>query len=138
MHALIEQRLPAIAELCRHHGVRRLEIFGSGARAVDFDPQRSDFDLLVQFYTRVGAPGLRDFFDLQEELTALLVHDLKNPLAAILANSDFLLGREERPDEREALADVHSSAESMLRMVTNLLDIRRSEEGALALRPDDQ
>ena len=38
----------AVAELCRRFGVRRLDIFGSAVRE-DFDPARSDVDLLVTF-----------------------------------------------------------------------------------------
>ena len=38
----------AVAELCRRYRVLRLDIFGSAVRA-DFDPGRSDVDLLVTF-----------------------------------------------------------------------------------------
>jgi hypothetical protein len=37
-----------IAELCRKHHVRRLAIFGSAVRD-DFDPARSDVDVLIEF-----------------------------------------------------------------------------------------
>jgi len=86
MHRLIEQRRGDIAELCRRYGVRRLEIFGSGARAVDFDPQRSDVDFLVQFDTRDGAPGLREFFDLRDELTTLLGRPVDLVMAGSVSN----------------------------------------------------
>lgn len=45
---IVEQNLPAIAELCRRFGVRRLDLFGSAAMG-RFDPQRSDLDFLVEF-----------------------------------------------------------------------------------------
>jgi len=38
----------AVAELCRRFQVLRLDIFGSAVRA-DFDPARSDVDLVVTF-----------------------------------------------------------------------------------------
>jgi uncharacterized protein len=41
----------ALADTCREFGVRRLLLFGSALRD-DFDPDRSDVDLLVEF-----APG---------------------------------------------------------------------------------
>jgi signal transduction histidine kinase len=70
----------------------------------------------------------------KEELSALLVHDLKNPLASILANGDFV---SEDPSLAEPLAeamrDLLTSATTMHRMVVNLLDISRSEEGILVL-----
>jgi signal transduction histidine kinase len=71
----------------------------------------------------------------KEELINLVVHDLKNPIASILANAHFLV-REPNlsEDAREASRDIHEAADSMQRMVLNLLDISRSEEGALVPR----
>jgi uncharacterized protein with HEPN domain/predicted nucleotidyltransferase len=45
---LIEAKLPALRELCREFGVRRLDLFGSAATG-RFDPGRSDLDFLVEF-----------------------------------------------------------------------------------------
>ncbi|HET9484243.1 MAG TPA: hybrid sensor histidine kinase/response regulator [Xanthomonadales bacterium] len=67
----------------------------------------------------------------KSELTQLIVHDLKNPLAAILSNAQFI-STETAGDEREAARDIVDSARAMLRMVMNLLDIGRSEDGVLA------
>ncbi len=67
MIALIEQKRNAIAELCRRHNVRRLDLFGSAARG-DFEQNRSDFDFIVQF-TRTGYAGYADaFLDFAEAL----------------------------------------------------------------------
>ena len=38
----------AVASLCRKHGVAKLSVFGSVLRS-DFDADRSDIDLLVDF-----------------------------------------------------------------------------------------
>jgi len=71
----------------------------------------------------------------KEELSALVVHDLKNPLTAILANARYLAGQEYlEEDDRAALRDVLGAAQSMHRMVMNLLDISRSEDGTLVPR----
>lgn len=43
----------AIADVCRKHGVGRLELFGSVLRD-DFEPNRSDVDVLVEYL-----PGTR-------------------------------------------------------------------------------
>lgn len=37
-----------IAEFCRAHGIRKLSLFGSVVHD-DFDPKRSDVDVLVEF-----------------------------------------------------------------------------------------
>lgn len=71
MHPLIEQKRSDIARLCRNHKVRRLEVFGSAARAIDFDPERSDADFLVEFEPDAN-PILDTFFALKDGLEALL------------------------------------------------------------------
>lgn len=70
MHKLISVKAREVAELCRRHGVLRLDVFGSAARERDFDPSRSDIDLLVEF----PPPGLawEPFLDLRDDLQALL------------------------------------------------------------------
>jgi len=72
MHASIEQRRDEIAALCRRHGVRRLEVFGSAARGTDFDPETSDADFLVSFERPSGADWFKQDLDLAEALTGLL------------------------------------------------------------------
>ena len=39
MHPLIAELRSEIAEICRRFGVRRLALFGSAARLVDFEPE---------------------------------------------------------------------------------------------------
>jgi signal transduction histidine kinase len=69
------------------------------------------------------------------ELATLIVHDLKNPLSSILSNVEYLNANAQIPErERESLADVLRASRSMFRMVMNLLDISRSEDGALVPR----
>jgi uncharacterized protein len=60
-----------IAELCRRHGVARLEVFGSAARDADFDPATSDADVLVTF-TAAAGNDLGTYLDLKEALETLL------------------------------------------------------------------
>jgi uncharacterized protein len=48
MLPLIERNQPAIAELCKQHGVDRLYVFGSVLRP-DYRPGLSDLDFLVDF-----------------------------------------------------------------------------------------
>lgn len=73
----------------------------------------------------------------KDELLAFVVHDLKNPLSAMLSNAQFL--RETEGLESfvyDTIHDIQSSAQSMQRMVMNLLDIGRSENGVLKPRPN--
>ena len=72
MQAEIEEKRESFAALCRRYGVARLEVFGSAARGIDFDPKRSDFDFLVEFDQRSDVPPLKQFFGFAEALEQLL------------------------------------------------------------------
>jgi predicted nucleotidyltransferase len=69
MHPLIENNREAIGVLCRRHGVRRLELFGSILRE-DFDAARSDVDILVEFDPAV-AGSFANYLELKESLQGL-------------------------------------------------------------------
>ena len=71
MIGLLDGKREAIAKVCARYGVARLEAFGSALRE-DFNLEKSDVDLLVEFgpmepYARVDA-----YFGMREELRALL------------------------------------------------------------------
>lgn len=72
MHPLIESRRAELAELCRRFGVRRLEVFGSAARAEDFDEARSDVDFLVELPDPKLVNPLDSYFGLKEALESTL------------------------------------------------------------------
>ena len=67
---VIRQNLDPIAEICRRHGVKRLELFGSAARD-DFDPARSDVDFLVEFISNDWKQAADHWFGLIEDLQRL-------------------------------------------------------------------
>lgn len=67
----IEEHRTELAELCRRHHVLRLSLFGSATRD-DFDPQRSDFDFLVDFETLPPGEHADSYFGLLEDLESLL------------------------------------------------------------------
>ena len=71
MHPAITQHRAGISAICQRYRIHRLEVFGSAARADDFDPEHSDADFLVEFAPDV-APGLGTFFGAKAALEALL------------------------------------------------------------------
>ena len=60
-----------IARFCRERGIRRLSLFGSVLRA-DFDPRRSDVDVLAEFEPGVLKRVGFDYFGYGEELAAII------------------------------------------------------------------
>jgi predicted nucleotidyltransferase len=65
----IELDYDRVAAFCRQRGIRKLSLFGSVLRD-DFDPNRSDIDVLVEFLPGVR-PGLK-FFGYGDELAEIL------------------------------------------------------------------
>lgn len=70
----------------------------------------------------------------RDQLTQMVVHDLKNPLSAIQANLSILDMTRLTEEQHEIIEDTSTSTMQMLHLVTDLLDIARLEEGRLELR----
>lgn len=68
----------------------------------------------------------------REQLIAFLVHDLKNPVHAIKLSSE-LIGRDHGASPRSltAAVNIKSDSEALLRMIMNLLDLSKADEGRL-------
>ena len=95
MHEEIARHGDRIAEICRSHGVARLETFGSAARGTGFDPAASDVDFLVEYESRDDGMFYQRHFRLQDELAAALGREVD--LVSAL------------PDDRHLLASVNES-----------------------------
>ena len=83
----------------------------------------------------------REIEETREQLTEMIVHDLRSPLTAIL-NSLSLLRRDmegQAPSSiaQQAFAVSDRSVNQMLGLVNSLLDISRLESGKLKILPED-
>lgn len=67
MHPVIAQHRTDISAICQRYQIRRLEVFGSAARADNFDAKRSDADFFVAFTPETPAV-LNRFFGIKSEL----------------------------------------------------------------------
>jgi signal transduction histidine kinase len=68
----------------------------------------------------------------KERLTSFVVHDLKNPVNAIDLHAQILCrAKDLAPDLLESATSIRSETRHLMRLITNLLDISRSEEGQL-------
>lgn len=111
--------------LIRIRSLLRIRRLSDELRA-NYDVIRSQRDALLEAHRQ------------KEELTALIIHDLKNPLTSILSNAQFVArSAGMTAPERESQIDVLRSSQAMLRMVMNLLDVSRSDDGALVAHMAD-
>lgn len=69
----------------------------------------------------------------KERLTSFVVHDLKNPVMAMDLQAQLLLRNREIPQSVRSSAErIREDARALLRLIMNLLDIAKGEEGQLA------
>jgi signal transduction histidine kinase len=73
----------------------------------------------------------------REELVQMLVHDLRNPLSSLVMGLDMLRTAESVEEVRETLDGAQQGAQSLLRMVNDILDISKSKAGRLSLDLSD-
>ncbi len=72
----------------------------------------------------------------KELLMAFVIHDLKNPIGSIdLLAQALVRDRELHQDARDTAAAIRGSTRQLMRLIHNLLDISKSEEGKLAPKP---
>ncbi len=70
MIPLIAQHTDELAELCRRHHVKRLEVFGSAAVG-DFNPEKSDIDFLVDYHLLPPGKHADAYFGLFNDLQSI-------------------------------------------------------------------
>ena len=98
MSPLVAGHKTEVAEVCRRFHVARLEVFGSAARATDFDPERSDVDLIVSYDPDNYPSGLWVFFDLRDALARVLGRKVDLAMAGAVRNP-YVRARMERDKE---------------------------------------
>jgi signal transduction histidine kinase len=71
----------------------------------------------------------------KERLSSFVVHDLKNPVNSLDLHAQLLLRQPDLPPRaRDSVLHIRAEARSLLRLILNLLDISKSEEGRLTPR----
>jgi predicted nucleotidyltransferase len=92
----------ALEAACRRYHVRRLDVFGSAATGVGFEPGRSDLDLLVEFEQLQPVDHANAWFGLREALEALSGMQIDLITQSALKNPYF---RERVEAERRTVFD---------------------------------
>lgn len=77
---------------------------------------------------------LEKLHKLKKDLTDMIVHDLRTPLTGILGNIELAMMRHpENEDIQKSLSQSEHSCDLLLKMINELLDISRMEEGRMQL-----
>ena len=88
MNAAITSHRAELERLCRRHGVRRLELFGSAASGHERAGE-SDLDFLVEFEPLGGGAYADAYFGMLESLEALFVRPVDLVVASAIKNPYF-------------------------------------------------
>jgi signal transduction histidine kinase len=80
--------------------------------------------------------SLRDEERLKDRLTHMLVHDLKNPIGAVMGAIDFVRADATKflpVQHRQLIEMAFEESQHLLHMATNILDVRKMRDGKLNL-----
>src|SRR3954468_11436298 len=120
---------------------------GYEAGAVDFlhkpiDPQvlTSKVDVFVQLHAQKRRLSeqleqLQQALRMNEVFVAVLGHDLRNPLSAVITGAELVTQLSEDDRVRKVAARIRSSGDRMARMIEQLLDVARIRSGRLEMKP---
>ena len=120
---------------------------GYEAGAVDFlhkpiDPHvlRSKVDVFVELHVQrrrasLQVEQLEQALRMNEMFVAVLSHDLRNPLSAVMNGANLIPMLTQDEKVCKTAARIKSSGTRMARMVEQLLDIARVRGGRLAMKP---
>jgi len=103
MITLIADNLEAIRDLCRTHGIRKLDLFGSAATGA-FNPETSDLDFIVDLGEYTPGTDFR-YIDLITDLESILGHSVQMITELSIRNDYF---REAVDRQRENLYDART------------------------------
>jgi signal transduction histidine kinase len=76
---------------------------------------------------------------MRQDLTHMIVHDLKSPLSSILGSMDYVLTLAKgnlTPEQTKMLSLGNKAGKDLLRLIQNLLDLGKMEQGRLELQSD--
>jgi signal transduction histidine kinase len=75
----------------------------------------------------------RELEALKRDQTAMLVHDLKQPLAIIALRAEFIEDEDPNPDTKQSARTIRSACRQMEQLINGVLELSRVEAGHLTL-----
>jgi two-component system sensor histidine kinase/response regulator len=120
---------------------------GYEAGAVDFlhkpiDPHvlRGKVDVFIELHSQkrklsAQLDQLKQALRMNEVFVAVLGHDLRNPLSAVVTGAELVTRLSTDEKVRKVAARIRSSGDRMARMIEQLLDVARIRSGRIEMKP---
>lgn len=131
LRALAGEIVDAEELSCRRPDESEMVLLASAAPISDATGRRIGAVLLIE-----DISSLRELEKLREEWTAMVAHDLRQPVTAITLAAGLLARDETTPESRARADRIRKSAGYLDRMISDLLDASRLDARRLALAPE--
>lgn len=112
---------------------------GSGvdlSRRIEFENADRETERLANAFNAMFE-RLRQSFEAEKEFTSDASHELRTPVAVILAECEYALEEEDAGEWREALEVIARQGKKMSRMIEDLLTFTRIERGLLGVKQEE-
>jgi len=132
------QSMLCVPLLAHKQTIGVIQVQGLGREAFD-DDDRLVLETLAKSVAGAiaNARSIRQNEQLREDLSRMIVHDLRNPIQNMILKVKEVernVGDTLSPPAGRSLAEGHAQAEEILNMVNSLLDVARFEAGQTRLR----
>jgi signal transduction histidine kinase len=117
----------------RSFGVRTDAHAPSSLRAVFEGTDRREYERQLLLERRKSEEAMKA----KADFLAMFAHEIRNPLAAVLLQTQLLQLEGPIPDYRKAVTRLRASLDKVLLLVNNMLDISKLEAGKVALEETD-